>query len=225
MKVQLLECFIKSNLRRPSMFELETIYKKLTSSAELSLQTLQTTIRQLIKVAYRMTYGNADNCVVLIDDSSIEIFETKTVVEEEYSERLEIELSAAILVNPVCKIGDKLNIHFDSSLLSNLFILKATTELYRKTSEDEKKFIIQFIQAQLEGVNLYEKTPSKVQPSSGRWESLYEDYKPYHRKGPITPTEKEMKRIYGAGFYDFGPNPFPFSSFNSEDDYGAESWS
>ena len=192
---------------------------------KLSLHTIQTTIRQLVKVAYRITYGSADNCIVLIDDYTIEIFETKTVVEEEYSERLEVELSVAKLLKPDCKIGDKMNIHFDSSLLTSLDILKATSELYRKSNDNEKDFIIQYIQAQLEGFNQNTKEPSKVQASSGKWEVFYDDYKPYHHRCSITPTEKALDRIYGSGFYDSGPNPFPFSSFNSEDDYGDESWS
>lgn len=207
------------------MFELQTIYSELASDEEISLQTLQATIRQILKIAYRITYGSADNCVVCVDDSLIEIFEIKTVVEEEYSERQEIELSAAKLINPDCKIGDKMKIHFDSSLLSSLNILKATAEIYRITTDEEKKYIISCIQARLEGFDLNRTEPSKIQPSNGKWESYYEPYKPYHNHRSITPTERELDARYATGFYDAGPNPFPFSPFDSEDDYGADSWS
>jgi len=207
------------------MSELETIYRELASNNEIILQTLQSTLRQLVKIAYRTAYGNADNCVVLLDDYSIEIFEVKTVVEEEYSERLEIELPAAILINPDCKIGDKLKIHFDAALLKTLDILKATSEIYRKTTDDEKKFIISYIQARLEGFDLQTTEPSKIQPSSGKWETYYEPYKPFHHPETLTPTEKALDDRYSQGFFDPGPNPFPFSPFDSEDDYGADSWS
>ena len=207
------------------MSELEIIYRELVSNNEISLPTLQSTIRQLIKIAYRITYGSADNCVISVVDSSIKIFETKTVVEEEYSERLEIELSSARIINPDCKIGDNLQIPFDASLLSILDILKATSEIYRKTTNDEKKYIISYIQARLEDFDLNSTEPSKVQPSKGKWEPYFEPYKPFHHPRTVTPAEKELDDRYAEGFYDAGPNPFPFSPFDSEDDYGADSWS
>ena len=207
------------------MSELETIYRELASNNEITLQTLQSTLKQLVKIAYRTVYGSAENCVVSVDDSLIEIFEVKTVVEEEYSERLEIELQVAKLINPDCKIGDKLKIHFDAALLKTLDILKATSEIYRKTTDDEKKFIISYIQARLEGFDLQTTEPSKTQPSTGKWETYYEPYKPFHHPETLTPTEKALDDRYSQGFFDPGPNPFPFSPFDSEDDYGADSWS
>ena len=200
-----------------------TIYNELKTKEEISLQTLQNTIRLLIKTAYRIAYGSSDNCVVSIEDTSIQIFEIKTVVDEEYSERLEIEIQTAKTINPDCKIGDKLQIQFDSSLLSPLDILKATSEIYRKTNDNEKIFIIQYIQVFLEGFeNDYKEIP-KSQPSSGSWQSYYESYKPFHHD--VTPAEEELDRRYSLGFFDPGPNPFPFSQFDSEDDYGSDSWS
>lgn len=207
------------------MSELETIYRELASNNEIALQTLQATIRQLIKIAYRIAYGSAENCIFYVGDSSIEAFETKIVVEEEYSERLEIELSAAKLINPDCKIDDELQLPFDISLLPVLDILKATSEIYRNTTDDEKKFIISYIQARLEGFDLQTTEPSKTQPSTGKWETYYEPYKPFHHPETLTPTEKALDDRYSQGFFDPGPNPFPFSPFDSEDDYGADSWS
>ncbi len=207
------------------MSELNTIYSELSSNNEISLQTLQATIRQLVKNAYRIAYGSADNCVVCVDDSLIEIFEIKTVVEEEYSERLEIELPVAKLINPDCEVGDQLKIYFDESLLSSRDILKATSEVYRKTNDEEKKFIISYIQSRLEGFDLYSTEPSKGQPSTAKLVPYYESYKPFHHPEAVTPTEKELDEKYEDGFYDAGPNPFPFSPFDSEDDYGEDSWS
>ena len=207
------------------MSELEIIYRELASNNEISLQCLQSTIRQLLKIAYRIAYGSADNCIVSVDDSSIGIFETKTVVEEEYSERLEIELSAAKLINPDYKINDELQIPYDISLLPVLDILKATSEIYRKTTNDEKKYIISYIQARLEDFDLNSTEPSKMQPSKGKLEPYFEPYKPFHHPRTVTPAEKELDDRYAEGFYDPGPNPFPFSPFDSEDDYGADSWS
>ena len=80
----------------------------------------------------------------------------------------------------------------------------------------------------------YEKTkPSVSDPSSGIilssasggiFRSYYEEYKPYHRSGVKTKTEEEVDREYGSGYYDAGPNPFPFNDSASEDDYGDDSW-
>ena len=204
------------------MFVLELIYNELKTKEDISLQTLQNTIRQLKKTAYRIAYGSSGNCVVPIDDTSIQIFEIKIVVEEEYSERLEIEIQTAKLLYPDCKIGDKLQIFFDSSLLSPLDILKATSEIYRKTNDNEKMFIIQYNQACLEGFENGYKEISKTQPSSCNWVPYCVPYKPYF---PQTPAEKELDRRYSLGFVDSVPNPFPFYQFGSEDDYGSDSWS
>ena len=62
------------------MFVLELIYNELKTKEDISLQTLQNTIRQLKKTAYRIAYGSSGNCVVPIDDTSIQIFEIKIVV-------------------------------------------------------------------------------------------------------------------------------------------------
>ena len=207
------------------MFKIESIYQELLKSDVFSFLVLQNTITVLLKNAYKLVYGSSDNCQVYIQKDSIQMMELKTVVNEEYSERLEIELQEAKFLKPDCKIGDKISIPFDTSYLSTKDYLKASTEIYRKTDVEEKKRIIEYIQARLEGFDLNMTEVSKVQPQTGKWESFYEPYKPFHHSRTITPTEKEIDDKYSTGFFDPGPNPFPFSSDGAEDDYGSESWS
>ncbi|MBR5966204.1 MAG: hypothetical protein IK015_08845 [Treponema sp.] len=54
------------------------------------------------------------------------------------------------------------------------------------------------------------------------WHPYYDDIKPY--RDIKTKAEEELDKIYGSGYYDFGPEPFPFHAFESEDDYGSDSW-
>ena len=121
------------------MSELYTIYSELSSNNEISLQTLQATIRQLVKNAYRIAYGSADNCVVCVDDSLIEIFEIKTVVEEEYSERLEIELPVAKLINP--EWYEYFHFNLDRVCLETNENYKLRDLLNRKYNLEGKKYL------------------------------------------------------------------------------------
>lgn len=54
------------------------------------------------------------------------------------------------------------------------------------------------------------------------WHSYFDNPKPYRKE--LTKAEEELEKEYGQGYYDEGPDPFHFTPFESEDDYGDESW-
>ena len=183
---------------------------------------IEDVLENAFKEAYKSTFGDSDNFIVNIeysedeDDILIRFFEEKEVVEDVYSEKSEIELEEAKIIRISSKIGDRLVIPFDKSLLT-------------------KESVIIALQNIFEDIHMqYEKTkPSVSDPSSGIilssasggiFRSYYEEYKPYHRSGVKTKTEEEVDREYGSGYYDAGPNPFPFNDSASEDDYGDDSW-
>lgn len=183
---------------------------------------IEDVLENAFKEAYKSTFGDSDNFIVNIeysedeDDILIRFFEEKEVVEDVYSEKSEIELEEAKTIRIASKIGDRLVIPFDKSLLTKESVIIALQNIF------------QDIHMQ------YEKTkPSVSDPSSGIilssvsggiFRSYYEEYKPYHRSGVKTKTEEEVDREYGEGYYDAGPNPFPFNNSASEDDYGDDSW-
>ena len=183
---------------------------------------IEVILQNAFKEAYKSTFGDSDNFIVDIhyseeeNDILIRFYEEKEVVKDVYSEKSEIELEEAKTIRIASKIGDRLVIPFDKSLLTKESVIIALQNIF----ED--------IQMQ------YEKTkPSVSAPSSGiisssasggRFRSYYEEYKPYHRSGVKTKTEEEVDREYGSGYYDAGPNPFPFNDSASEDDYGDDSW-
>ena len=183
---------------------------------------IEVILQNAFKEAYKSTFGDSDNFIVDIhyseeeNDILIRFYEEKEVVEDVYSEKSEIELEEAKTIRIASKIGDRLEIPFDKSLFT-------------------KESVIIALQNIFEDIHMqYEKTkPSVSVPSSGiissfasggRFRSYYEEYKPYHRSGVKTKTEEEVDREYGSGYYDAGPNPFPFNNSESEDDYGDDSW-
>ena len=183
---------------------------------------IEVILQNAFKEAYKSTFGDSDNFIVDIhyseeeNDILIRFYEEKEVVEDVYSEKSEIELEEAKIIRISSKIGDRLVIPFDKSLLTKESVIIALQNIF------------QDIHMQ------YEKTkPSVSDPSSGIilssasggiFRSYYEEYKPYHRSGVKTKTEEEVDREYGSGYYDAGPNPFPFNDSASEDDYGDDSW-
>ena len=184
---------------------------------------IEVILQNAFKEAYKSTFGDSDNFIVNIhyseeeNDILIRFYEEKEVVEDVYSEKSEIELEEAKTIRIASKIGDRLVIPFDKSLLTT------------------KESVIIALQNIFQDIHMqYEKTkPSVSAPSSsiipssasgGRFRSYYEEYKPYHRSGVKTKTEEEVDREYGSGYYDAGPNPFPFNNSESEDDYGDDSW-
>lgn len=50
-----------------------------------------------------------------------------------------------------------------------------------------------------------------------------EEYKPYHHPVQKGPLEEYLNSLY-EDFIESKPNPYPFDEFDSEDDYGDESW-
>lgn len=183
---------------------------------------IEVILQNAFKEAYKSTFGDSNNFIVDIhyseeeNDILIRFYEEKEVVEDVYSEKSEIELEEAKIIRISSKIGDRLVIPFDKSLLT-------------------KESVIIALQNIFEDIHMqYEKTkPSVSDPSSGIilssasggiFRSYYEEYKPYHRSGVKTKTEEEVDREYGSGYYDAGPNPFPFNDSASEDDYGDDSW-
>lgn len=184
---------------------------------------IEDVLENAFKEAYKSTFGDSDNFIVDIeyseddDDILIRFFEEKEVVEDVYSEKSEIELEEAKTIRIASKIGDRLVIPFDKALLTRESVIIALKNIFQDINM------------------LYENTkPSVSSPSSSIipasssssrcFRPYYEEYKPYHHPGIKTKIEEEVDREYGAGYYDVGPNPFPFDSFSDEDDYGDDSW-
>ncbi|MCQ2588485.1 MAG: hypothetical protein MJ174_10245 [Treponema sp.] len=183
---------------------------------------IEDVLQNAFKEAYKSTFGDSDNFIVDVDyseeenDIFIRFYEEKEVVEDVYSEKSEIELEEAKAIRIASEIGDKLVIPFDKSLLTKESVIIALQNIFQNIHMQ------------------YEKTkPSVSMPSSGiisasssggTFRSYYEEYKPYHRSSAKTKTEEEVDREYGSGYFDPGPNPFPFNNSESEDDYGDDSW-
>lgn len=165
-------------------------------------------------VAYKTEYASNNNFIVSVayeketNDFIISFYENKEVVEDVYSEKSEIELLDAKKIKYSAMIGDKIAVPFDKTLFSKASIHIALQSIFKSLN-----------------INIDESEPNNLPIyTKNDWHSYYEEYKPYHHQLPKTKTEEELDKEYGSGYYDNGPNPFPFNSGNPEDDYGDNSW-
>lgn len=180
---------------------------------------VQEILEKAFKGAYRKAFGEDENFLVDLEylkedrDIAIRFYEYKEIVEDVYSEKAEIELAEARKISIVAELGDKMLVPFDKTLFSKESLLYALKIIYRELN-----------------ISYDESTSGKSFPSytgtarPSRWHSYYEEYKPYHRRTPITKAEEEVDEEYGDGYFDNGPDPFPFDGSDTEDDYSDDSW-
>ncbi len=176
-------------------------------------------LEMAFKGAYRQVFGENENFYVDLEyieedqDIVIRFYEYKEVVEDVYSEKSEIELAEAKKFIIAVELGDKMPVPFDKTLFSKESLLFALKIIYRELN-----------------IPFDEPAPGNSSPSytgktrSSGWHSYYDEYKPYHRHTPITKAEEEVDEKYGDGYFDNGPDPFPFDGSDTEDDYGDDSW-
>lgn len=81
----------------------------------LSEDSVKLTIENMLKAAYKRTYGTSDNAVVVFEDdlSDVTIYSRKTVVDGVYDPIIEIELEEARQLDPDCEEGDEIDIPED----------------------------------------------------------------------------------------------------------------
>lgn len=180
---------------------------------------VQEILEKAFKGAYRKAFGEDENFLVDLEylkedrDIAIRFYEYKEIVEDVYSEKAEIELAEARKISIVAELGDKMLVPFDKTLFSKESLLYALKIIYRELN-----------------ISYDESTSGKSFPSytgtarPSRWHSYYEEYKPYHRRTPITKAEEEVDEEYGDGYFDNGLDPFPFDGSDTEDDYSDDSW-
>lgn len=125
-----------------SDFADETLINRICSNDE-SLDIVELGFKK----AYECVYGSSENFSVyfdfLEDDGiSLSFFEEKTVVEDVYVEREEIELSEAQEIKLFAKPGEKLLIPFNKELFTKESVLIALDYIYKKLNVQHERQII-----------------------------------------------------------------------------------
>lgn len=89
--------------------------RQLMQEKGISEDSVKMTIENMLKAAYKRTYGTADNAVVVFEDdlSDVKIYSRKLVVDGVYDPVTEIELEEAVELNPECEVGDEIDIQED----------------------------------------------------------------------------------------------------------------
>ena len=95
--------------------EMGEAIRQLMQEKGISEDSVKITIENMLKAAYKRTYGTADNAIVVFEDdlSDVKIYSRKQVVDGVYDPVTEIELEEAVALNPECEVGDEIDIQED----------------------------------------------------------------------------------------------------------------
>lgn len=91
------------------------IIRALQAEKRMSDEAIKQTIEDMIKAAYKKTFGHNENCIVRFRDdfSDIDVYSRRVVVDGVYDPTMEIELEEAQELSSGCELGDELDIQID----------------------------------------------------------------------------------------------------------------
>ena len=97
---------------KPNMAE---AIRALQAEKRMSDDAIKQTIEDMVKAAYKKTFGHNENCIVKFKDdlSGIDVYSRKVVVDGVYDPSTEIELEEAKELSDECEIDDELDIPID----------------------------------------------------------------------------------------------------------------
>jgi N utilization substance protein A len=81
----------------------------------MSDEAIKQTIEDMIKAAYKKTFGHNENCIVKFKDdfSGIDVYSRKVIVDGVYDPSTEIEIEEAKALSDECELGDELDVEID----------------------------------------------------------------------------------------------------------------
>ncbi len=97
------------------MSDMAEAIRALQAEKRMSDDAIRQTIEDMIKAAYKKTFGHHDNCIVRFRDdfSDIDVYSRKVIVDGVYDPSKEIEFEEAKALSEECEIGDELDISID----------------------------------------------------------------------------------------------------------------
>ena len=97
------------------MSEMADAIRALSAEKGISEDSIRQTIENMIKAAYKRTYGTADNCIVTFNDdmTDVSVYSRKVIVDGVYDPSQEIELEDALKLSPEAEEGDEIDILVD----------------------------------------------------------------------------------------------------------------
>ncbi|MBQ2313886.1 MAG: S1 RNA-binding domain-containing protein, partial [Treponema sp.] len=97
------------------MSEMADAIRALQAEKGISEDSIRQTIENMIKAAYKRTYGTDSNCIVKFseDMTNVSVYSRKTIVDGVYDPSVEIELEEARELSDECTLGDEIDIEVD----------------------------------------------------------------------------------------------------------------
>ena len=122
------------------MSEMASAIRELAEAKGISEDSVRQTIENMIKAAYKRTYGTADNCIVKFADdmSDVFVYSRKTIVDGVYDPSQEIELEDALSEAPDCEIGDEIDIPIDPKTFDRTAVSTGKQTAHQAFSENYK---------------------------------------------------------------------------------------
>ena len=120
--------------------QLAEAIRQLTQEKGISEEAVLRTIENTLKAAYKRAFGTSDNCIVRFseDNSSVDVFSRKIIVDGVYDPVVEIELEDALKLSPDCEIGDELDIAVDPSSFDRSAVQTGKQTVHQALSEIQK---------------------------------------------------------------------------------------
>src|SRR5574344_1962517 len=120
--------------------EMAEAIRQLTQEKGISEESVRTTIENMLKAAYKRTYGTADNAVVVFEDdmSDVTIYSRKQVVDGVYDPVTEIELEDARKLSGDCEVGDEIDIPEDPKTFDRSAVATGKQTAHQGLSESFK---------------------------------------------------------------------------------------
>ncbi|MBR4005986.1 MAG: transcription termination/antitermination protein NusA [Treponema sp.] len=122
------------------MSEMANAIRELAEAKGISEDSVRQTIENMIKAAYKRTYGTADNCIVKFPDdmSDVLVYSRKTIVDGVYDPSQEIELDEALDYNPDSAVGDEIDILIDPKTFNRTAVSTGKQTAHQAFSENYK---------------------------------------------------------------------------------------
>ncbi len=120
------------------MSEMADAIRALQAEKRMSDEAIKQTIEDMVKAAYKKTFGHNENCIVKFKDdlSGIDVYSRKVVVDGVYDPSTEIELKEAKELSDECEIDDELDIPIDPHTFSRSAVTQGRQTAHQALNEN-----------------------------------------------------------------------------------------
>lgn len=120
------------------MSEMADAIRALQAEKRMSDEAIKQTIEDMVKAAYKKTFGHNENCIVKFKDdlSGIDVYSRKVVVDGVYDPSTEIELEEAKELSDECEIDDELDIPIDPHTFARSAVTQGKQSAHQALNEN-----------------------------------------------------------------------------------------